>query len=116
MAHSDGTRTIVRYHDESQIMGKHNKGGMSQQRMERNHDIAVHHWFRRIEEQARIIIDRYTTSNIIIGGPGMTKDAWVKSLTYNPLRSLISPVTYSTGYTDDNQGIRELVAYSAKGL
>jgi peptide subunit release factor 1 (eRF1) len=112
VAHSDGTRTILRFHDESQVMGKHNKGGMSQQRMERNHEIAVHHWFASVEREVLDVVSRHHTSRIVVGGPGMTKDQWVKSIKSNPLRLLVCPHTYNTGYTDESQGIRELVAYS----
>lgn len=112
IAYSDGVRTIVKYTDESTIAGKHNKGGMSQQRMERNHDIAVLGWFSDIEDVVSGLVRSHETTEIIVGGPGMSKNSWISSVRDQEIRKRLRTTTYNTGYTDDSQGIKELVAYS----
>lgn len=110
MAHASRETTLVRWTDTSLVPRKHRSGGMSQQRFERNHAIAVHHWFKQIEEQLLAILARHDTSAIIVGGPGHTKNTWLAQVRDPRITSLVRLPTHNTGYTDDHQGIRELVA------
>lgn len=110
IAHADSVGQATRWTDESLVPTKHRSGGMSEARFARNHDIAVHHWFQKIQAHVLDVVQRYPTTRIVVGGPGHTKNAWLASVRDRRILDLADPVTHHTGYTDASQGIRELVS------
>ncbi len=49
----DGYRVVVKWHEYSNVPGKHGRGGQSQRRFERNREIALKHWLKKIAEKVR---------------------------------------------------------------
>lgn len=100
----------------SGVPGKHGKGGQSARRFERLIEIAAHEYMKRIAEAANEIFSQIPDlRTIIIGGPGPTKEEFVKSdLLYERVRKKIAAVI-DTGYTDE-YGIKELVNKSGEVL
>jgi len=77
MGTTNGDNINVLYNHTSYIMGKHDAGGQSQRRFERGRAEALKAWLRRNVQTLR---DLYKNQDIIIGGPGMTKDLFIKEL------------------------------------
>ena len=77
MGTTDGDNINVLYNHTSYIMGKHDAGGQSQRRFERGRAEALKAWLRRNVQTMR---DLYKGQDIIIGGPGMTKDMFINEL------------------------------------
>lgn len=101
---SDGQRIDVLWTNTSFIMGKHRQGGQSAQRFERGRDEAVKQWLRKV---VGVVKDVYDGRELIVGGPGMTKDKFVKEL---PSYIIVKDIR-SCGYTDEN-GLYELMGVS----
>jgi len=93
----------------SGVPGKHGRGGQSAKRFERLIEIAAQDFMKRIAETTNEIFSQITDlRTILIGGPGPTKEYFLKSeLLREELRKKIGGVI-DTGYTDE-QGIKELV-------
>lgn len=66
---------MVLFNEISMVPKKHRKGGQSQRRFERDRERALQSWLRYIVEK----VESYDMK-IIIGGPGMTKDKFIKEL------------------------------------
>jgi peptide chain release factor subunit 1 len=70
----DVTETIT-----SGIAGKSGKGGSSQRRYERERDMAVTYFFHRVgEHAAKAFLENRAVSVLIVGGPGLTKEDFLK--------------------------------------
>jgi peptide chain release factor subunit 1 len=85
------------------------KGGQSARRFERLIEESIEYYYKRIGEY----MDRYfvnTVKGVIVGGPGPTKENFVKMSPFNYQIKILGVV--DTGYTDE-YGIREVVAKSA---
>jgi peptide chain release factor subunit 1 len=93
----------------SGVPGKHGRGGQSAKRFERLIEIAAQEFMKRIAENTNEIFSQIPDlRTILIGGPGPTKEYFLKSeLLREDLRKKIGGVI-DTGYTDE-QGIKELV-------
>lgn len=110
---TDGRRIVLVKNIGSYIPGKHHMGGMSQARYARIIEHMVEEFFTKVGEKAGAVflpmLDRL--SAIYVGGPGSTKDEWLKwrRLDYR-LKAKLHPKTFSTGYTDE-QGLKEIAAY-----
>lgn len=98
---------------QSMVPQKVNRGGSSQARIQRQVDNAVAEWFDRV---ANVASDLFSAriddlAGIIVGGPGDTRRAWLAAggMDYR-VRAKVLPQTFDTGYTDDYQGFKELVA------
>jgi len=100
----------------SGVPGKHGRGGQSARRFERLIEIAAHEFMKRIAETTDEIFGQTPDlRTILIGGPGPTKDYFLKSeLLGEDVRKKIGGVI-DTGYTDE-QGIKELVNKSGEVL
>jgi peptide chain release factor subunit 1 len=109
--HVEIVRTLT-----SGVPGKHGRGGQSARRFERLIEIAAHEFMKRIAEATKEIFSQVPDlRTIIVGGPGPTKDYFLKSeLLEEDLRKKIGGVI-DTGYTDE-QGIKELVNKSGEVL
>ncbi len=62
----------------SGISGKTTKGGQSQRRYERERDMAITHFFHRIAEHAAKEFLENKVNVLIVGGPGQTKNDFLK--------------------------------------
>jgi len=109
--HVEIVRTLT-----SGVPGKHGRGGQSAARFERLIEIAAHEFMKRIAEATNEIFGKTPDlRTIIVGGPGPTKDYFLKSdLLGEEVRKKIGGVI-DTGYTDE-QGIKEIVNKSGEVL
>lgn len=88
---------------------KHGQGGQSKVRFQRNHDIALQAWYRKVAEKASQIFNSQAgVKYILVGGPGRVKHLLVEDgkLDYRVLPKIRQIVDneYTNGY-----GLRELV-------
>ncbi len=107
--------TLIKNFD-SQVPRKHRQGGQSAQRFERLIEIAAHEFFKKIADNAEeAFLNRDDLQGILIGGPGATKDYFVKEgyLHHELQKKVID--TFDTGYTDE-YGLKELVNNAAGAL
>ncbi len=104
-------KTIVPvYNRQSQVPSKHGRGGQSQQRFERLIEIAAHEWFTYIAEKATEIFLNADIKALLLGGPGPTKEFFAREgFLHHELVKKLHPQFFDTGYTDDDQGLKEMV-------
>lgn len=103
-----GKRIITIEVKESMVPNKHGRGGQSQRRFERIRDIEAHKFFKRVAEIAEGAFLGKPLKGILIGGPGPTKEEFVRDeYLHHELRKIIID-TFDTGYTDET-GLKELV-------
>jgi len=75
-----GSSLNVLKHLTSGIGGKHNKGGQSQRRFEREREMEIIAFFARIAEAANgFFLTSYPITGLLIAGPGMTKKKFLES-------------------------------------
>jgi peptide chain release factor subunit 1 len=100
----------------SGIPGKSGKGGSSQRRYERGRDMEVTYFFHRIGEHAtKAFLENHKVTVLIVGGPGTTKEAFVKGdfLHYELQNMLLDMVdTQSAG----SEAVREVLDKSSDAL
>ncbi len=105
-------KSIVSMHNkQSMVPRKHGKGGQSQRRFERLTEEAANHWFVEVGDRAsEIFLNEPNLKAVIIGGPGPTKE-YFKDTGYlhHEIEKKVFPQAFDTGYTDDDQGLKELV-------
>lgn len=104
-----GKKVDILKHLTSGVPGKHKAGGQSQRRFDRLIDLAAHEFKKRIGKhmnEAFLAIE--DLKGIIIGGPGHTKEEFLKGdyLQYELQGKLIT--TIDTSYTAEF-GIREII-------
>ena len=100
----------------SLVPSKHGRGGQSAVRFERLIEIAAHEFFKKVGEIAsETFLNEPDLKGIIIGGPGATKDFFVKEeyLHHEMMKKIID--TFDTGYTDE-YGLKELVEKAKDSL
>ena len=105
-----GSRIQVLKHFDSLVPSKHHQGGQSSVRFERLIEIAAHEFVKKVADNAtEVFLNRPELLGILVGGPGATKDFFVKEeyLHHELRKKVISPLV-DTGYTDES-GLRELV-------
>ena len=104
-----GSKVVVIKNFDSMVPRKHRQGGQSQQRFERLIEIAAHEFFKKIADNAtELFLNKPEMIGILIGGPGATKDFFVKEgYLHHELQKKVVD-TFDTGYTDE-YGLRELV-------
>ncbi len=105
-----GSRIQVLKHFDSLVPSKHHQGGQSSVRFERLIEIAAHEFFKKVADNANeLFLNRPEIMGIMIGGPGATKEFFVKEeYLHHELRKIIMSPLVDTGYTDE-AGLRELV-------
>lgn len=108
-----GKKVNIITHLTSGVPGKHKAGGQSQRRFDRVIDLAAHEFKKRIGQHMNeefLTLDEL--SGVIIGGPGFTKEEFVKGdyLNYEIKDKIIA--TVDTSYTGEF-GIREVIDKSA---
>ena len=105
-----GSRIQVLKHFDSLVPSKHHQGGQSSVRFERLIEIAAHEFFKKVADNAtEVFLNRPELLGILVGGPGATKDFFVKEeyLHHELRKTVISPLV-DTRYTAES-GLRELV-------
>lgn len=93
----------------SGVSGKTRKGGQSARRYERLRDMELTYFYHRVAEHAtRVFIDNNKVSGMIIGGPGPTKEDFLKTeyLHYQLRKNIIAVL--DTSYSG-REGVRDLV-------
>jgi peptide chain release factor subunit 1 len=100
----------------SGIHGQSGKGGSSQRRYERGRDMEVTYFFHRIAEHAaKAFLEKNKVTVLIVGGPGTTKDDFLKGdfLHYELKNMLLDSVdTQSAG----KEAVREVLDKSSEAL
>jgi len=100
----------------SGIPGKSGKGGQSQRRYERERDMELTDFFHRVAEHAaKAFLEKNNIIALIIGGPGTTKNDFLKSdqLHYELKNVLLTTVdTQCAG----REGVKELLDKSSETL
>ena len=100
----------------SGISGKTRKGGQSARRYERGREMELTYYFNRVGEHAtRVFIDNNKVTGLLVGGPGPTKDEFLKGgyLHYELQKKIIAVL--DLGYSG-REGVRELVDKGADVL
>ena len=104
-----GKRVDILKHLTSGVPGKHKAGGQSQRRFDRLIDLAAHEFKKRIGEHMNdAFLGIEDLVGIILGGPGHTKEEFLKGeyLQYELKNKVIA--TVDTSYTGEF-GIREVI-------
>jgi peptide chain release factor subunit 1 len=100
----------------SGIPGKSGKGGQSQRRYERERDMELTYYFHRIAEHAtKAFLTDHKVTVLIVGGPGTTKDDFLKGdyLHYELKDALLS--TVDTQFAG-SEGVKEVLRKSSEAL
>ncbi|MDR0523260.1 MAG: peptide chain release factor aRF-1 [Candidatus Methanoplasma sp.] len=105
-----GSKITVLKHFDSLVPSKHHQGGQSSVRFERLIEIAAHEFYKKVADNAtEVFLNREGLQGILVGGPGSTKDFFVKEeYLHHELRKKVVTPYFDTGYTDES-GLRELV-------
>ncbi len=100
----------------SGVPGKTRRGGQSAKRYEHLRELAAHEFFVRIGEHANeIFLNTPKLKGILIGGPGPTKDYFVKEeYLHHEIQNKVLSV-FDVSYTEEF-GLHELVDNAAKML
>ena len=100
----------------SGVHGKSGKGGSSQRRYERERDMAVTQFFHRVgEHAAKSFLEDYEVVALLVGGPGTTKEDFLKGgfLHYELENALLNTVdTQSAG----KEAVKEVLDKSCEVL
>ncbi len=99
----------------SLVPSKHGRGGQSARRFERLIEIAAHEFYKKVADLVNESFLQKGLKGILVGGPGPTKEYFVKSeyLHYELQKLIID--TFDVGYTDE-YGLRELVEKAREAL
>src|ERR687886_774457 len=98
----------------SGVAGKHRQGGQSARRFERLRENELNEYYHRVAGHTKqVFIDDYNVKGIIIGGPGPTKENFLKEeyLDYRLQNNIIA--TLDTSYSGQ-EGVRELIEKAQK--
>jgi peptide chain release factor subunit 1 len=93
----------------SGVAGKHRQGGQSARRFERLRDNELNEYYHRVADYSqKIFIDEYDVKGIIIGGPGPTKEGFIREeyLDYRLQNNVIAVLDSSYS---GSEGVRELI-------
>ncbi|MDV3278045.1 MAG: peptide chain release factor aRF-1 [Nitrososphaerales archaeon] len=111
-----GDRLEIPDHITSGISGKTRKGGQSARRYERGREMELTYYYTRVGEHAtRVFIDGGKVTGMIVGGPGPTKEEFLKGeyLHYELQKKVLAVL--DTSYSG-REGVRELVEKAADTL
>src|ERR671936_191922 len=93
----------------SGVAGKHRQGGQSARRFERLRENELNEFYNRVGEHAKqVFIDQFNVKGLLVGGPGPTKENFLKEeyLDYRLQKSIIA--TLDTSYSGE-EGVREII-------
>lgn len=111
-----GRRMTIEDNMSSGIPGKHRRGGQSAQRFERLREQEVNYYYTRVGEHFnRIFLDVPELKGIIVGGPGPTKEDFLKGKHVHYTFEDMILAVIDTAYTG-KQGIKEVVEKSPEIL
>jgi peptide chain release factor subunit 1 len=105
-----GTGTTVEKKIRSFAHAKVRKGGQSAARYERAIGESINDYYKSVGDSVNTVFEKYgfkAVSGLIVGGPGPTKDNFVKSKVLNYQIKVLG--VFDTGYTDESMGISELL-------
>src|SRR5271169_3015222 len=100
----------------SGISGKTRKGGQSARRYERGREMELTYFYHRVADHAnRIFMEEYKVTGVVVGGPGFTKEEFLKTeyLNYQLRKNIVAII--DTAYSG-REGVRELVDKAADKL
>jgi peptide chain release factor subunit 1 len=100
----------------SGISGKTRKGGQSARRYERGREMELTYFYHRVADHAnRIFLEDNKVTGLILGGPGYTKEDFLKTefLNYQIRKNIVAVI--DTAYSG-REGVRELVDKAADKL
>ncbi len=98
----NGNRTEIVDRLTSGVPGKTGKGGQSQRRYERERDMEVTAFFHRVAEHAaKAFLEDHPVTVLLVGGPGQTKNDFVKDGLLNYQLDNVLLQTYDTQSADD---------------
>ncbi len=111
-----GKRVETARNFQSRVPSKHSRGGQSAPRFERLIEIAAHEYYKKVGEfSSRVFLDEEDLRGVLVGGPGATKDFFVKKeYLHHEIRNKIVD-TFDIGYTDES-GLEELVEKASTTL
>jgi peptide chain release factor subunit 1 len=113
-----GKRIVPLRNRQSLVPSKHGRGGQSAHRFERMIEHAAHEFFVKCGEMSNELFlpKKDALKGILIGGPGATKEYFVKEnyLHYELQLKVVTPL-FDVGYTDE-YGLRELVEKATQTL
>jgi peptide chain release factor subunit 1 len=98
----------------SGVSGKHRQVGQSASRFERLRENELNDYYHRVADHAqKVFIDQYPVKGLIVGGPGPTKDNFLKEeyLDYRLQNNVMT--TLDTSYSGD-EGVREIIDKAQK--
>ena len=98
----------------SGVAGKHRQGGQSARRFERLRENELNEYYHRVAEHAKqVFLEQYNIKGTIVGGPGPTKENFLKEeyLDYRLQKSVIASL--DTSYSGE-EGVRELIEKAQK--
>lgn len=93
----------------SGVAGKHRQGGQSARRFERLRENELNEYYHRVADHAKqVFIDQFNIKGLIVGGPGPTKENFLKEeyLDYRLQKAVIT--TLDTSYSGE-EGVREIL-------
>ena len=112
-----GKAIVPVYNRGSLVPSKHGRGGQSAQRFERLIEIAAHEWFTQCAEKATEIFLHAEIKALLLGGPGPTKEFFAREgYLQHELQKKLYPQFFDTGYTDEDQGLKEMVENAGSAI
>lgn len=111
-----GKRITVVRNIPSLVPSKHRMGGQSAQRFERLIEISANEYYKKVSDiMTETFLNMEGLQGILIGGPGPSKDFFIKEgyLHHELAKKVID--TFDTGYTDE-YGLKELVEKAKEKL
>ena len=111
-----GTRVDVEKRIRSLAHAKVRKGGQSAARYERGSEEATNDYYHNIADAINNLFAKndFKMKGLIVGGPGPNKEYFVKADYLNYQIKVIG--IFDTGYTDENEGVREILDKSKEVL
>jgi len=105
-----GKRIEVIKNVHSLVPSKHRMGGQSARRFERLIEQAAHEFYKKVGDlMTEAFLDRKEIKGILIGGPGYTKEYFIKGdYVHHEIMKKVLPTYIDVGDTDD-YGLREMV-------
>ena len=111
-----GKRIEVIKNVHSLVPSKHRMGGQSARRFERLIEQAAHEFYKKVGDlMTEAFLDRKEIKGVLVGGPGYTKEYFIKGdYVHHEIMKKVLPTYLDVGDTDD-YGLRELVE-RARGI
>lgn len=113
-----GKALQVLLNKQSMVPNKHGRGGQSQRRFERLTEEIANQWFTEMGNKAsEFFLNEPNLKALIIGGPGSTKEFFAENkYLHHEVQKKVYSTYFDTGYTDDDQGLKELVQAASEAI